>query len=245
MFNMKLPFLSWAQARKQLCCNDRESWCLSEILLVCTGGRGKMKEFHMRWWLLEVPQRSSHLRKQLALPAGWASSVRTWKREATHIPYPDFKTACYCFCHSMSSELKCVWSYFFAKCLRKLSDKIRDPWREDFATVVGHFVSKDLRVWVINAYCNNSHKNKSISRGACHQKEQNNNFQKQFLISTPLSRMRLWAYKDLPFCHHHFSSPRQLRKFKRKDQWAESRLKWLVPDHMTSKSSTLDWNLDI
>ena len=61
-----------------------------------------------------------------------------------------------------------------------------------------------------------------------------------------LAEWELRVYKDLHFLLSTFSSPWQLRKFKRKDQWAESgRPKWLVPDHVTSNSSTLEWSLDI
>ena len=46
----------------------------------------------------------------------------------------------------------------------------------------------------------------------------------QFLISTHSEQNETSEFiKIYTFCHHHFSSPRQLRKFKRKDQWAESK----------------------
>lgn len=82
MFNRKLSFLSWALTRRKLPrCNDWESLCLSEILLVFTGvWREDEKNFTLGGWLLQILRLSNCLGKLLAFAqVGWAFSV--WIRE--------------------------------------------------------------------------------------------------------------------------------------------------------------------
>ena len=66
--------------------SQKSSWFAQER-------RGKMKRISHEMVLLEVPRRSSHLRKQLAVPtfAGLSASLNIRAGRPPITPYPDFK----------------------------------------------------------------------------------------------------------------------------------------------------------
>lgn len=116
MGNMKLSFLSWARTRRKLPhCSDWESLRLSEILLVFTGvWKEDEKNFTLGGWLLQIPRLCNCLGKPLAFAqVGWAFSVGIQEQGAFHHSTSIFKILLiYGLCHSLSSGLKRVWSYF-------------------------------------------------------------------------------------------------------------------------------------
>lgn len=83
MFNMKLPFLSWAPTTRKLPhCNDGESLYLSEILLVFTGvWREDEKNFTLDCWLLPRPRSSAVALESYSPLPKFSGTVRVWTHE--------------------------------------------------------------------------------------------------------------------------------------------------------------------